>query len=213
LWISPGQVGAQQCCARTTKWASRARLNRVENWFCSTGYWRRVTQRQVLPWMISGASLGDHVLEIGAGPGAATPELRRLAPRVTSLEWSHAFAANLAAREREGNGSVLQGDAAALPFENESFTSVIAVLVLHHLRSREQQDRAFCEIYRVLRPGGVFLAGEIPDGWLQRAIHWKSTFVPVPPASIPARLGGAGFSRVTLISRRGGFGFQAFKGA
>jgi len=188
-------------------------VNRLENWFCSTGYWRRVTQERVLPWIIAGVPLGDHVLEIGAGPGAATQELRRLAPQVTSLEWSHAFAANLAAQDRDGKGSVLQGDASALPFANESFSSAFAVLVLHHLRSSDQQDRAFCEIYRVLRPGGVFLAGEIPDGWLQRAIHWKSTFIPVPPASIPARLGGAGFSRVTLISRRGGFGFQAFKSA
>jgi len=188
-------------------------VNRLENWFCSTGYWRRVTQERVLPWIIAGVPLGDHVLEIGAGPGAATQELRRLAPQVTSLEWSHAFAANLAAQDRDGKSSVLQGDASALPFANESFSSAFAVLVLHHLRSSDQQDRAFCEIYRVLRPGGVFLAGEIPDGWLQRAIHWKSTFIPVPPASIPARLGGAGFSRVTLISRRGGFGFQAFKSA
>ncbi len=133
-------------------------MNRLENWFCSTGYWRRVTQKQVLPWIISGASLGDHVLEIGAGPGAATPELRRLARRVTSLEWSHAFAANLAAREGDSNGSVLQGDAATLPFANESFSSAVAVLVLHHLRSCEQQDQALCEIYRVLRPGGVLLA-------------------------------------------------------
>lgn len=211
MWIWPGQAGAPQCCAHTTPLVARTVVNRLENWFCSTGYWRRVTQKQVLPWITSGVSLGDHVLEIGAGPGAATPELRRLARRVTSLEWSHAFAANLAAREGDSNGSVLQGDAAILPFANESFSSAVAVLVLHHLRSCEQQDQALCEIYRVLRPGGVFLATEIPDGWLQRAIHWKSTFVPVKPAAIPERLAAAGFSRVTVISRRAGFGVQAFK--
>jgi len=136
--------------------------------------------------------------------------LRRLTSRVTSLEWSHAFAADLAALDLDGKGCVLQGDAATLPFANESFSSAIAVLVLHHLRSREQQDRALCEIYRVLRPGGVFFAAEIPDGWLQRAIHWKSTFIPLASATIPARLAAAGFSHMTMASRRVGFQFQAF---
>ncbi len=186
-------------------------VNSLENWFCSTAYWRRVTQKQVLPWIVSGAPLGDHVLEIGSGPGAATQELRRLASRVTSLEWSHAFAADLAALDLNGQGCVLQGDAATLPFANESFSSAIAVLVLHHLRSRELQDRALCEVYRVLRPGGVFFAAEIPDGWLQRAIHWKSTFVPLASAAMPARLAAAGFSHMTMASRRAGFQFQAFK--
>jgi ubiquinone/menaquinone biosynthesis C-methylase UbiE len=186
-------------------------MNRLENWFCSTSFWRQVTQRKLLPWMFSGAELGQHLLEIGAGPGAATEELRRRVARVTSIEYSHAFAVGLVARRRGCKGGVLQGDAAALPFANGSFSSAIAVLVLHHLRSIELQDRAFAEIYRVLRPGGVFFAFEIQDGWLQHAIHRNSTFVPVEPASIPARLTAAGFSRVTVDLRRGGFRLRAMR--
>jgi SAM-dependent methyltransferase len=186
-------------------------VNALENWFCSTKYWQRITQREVLPWMISGASLGDHVLEIGSGPGAATQELRRLAQRVTSLEYSHSFAANLAARDRNGNGSVLQGDATALPFAEKSFSSAIAVLMLHHLRSREEQERAFREIFRVLRPGGIFFAVDIPDRLLHRAIHWCSTFVPIDPVTIPTQLAGAGFSQVNVQFRPGGFGFRGVR--
>lgn len=186
-------------------------MNRLENWFCSTSFWRRVTQRRLLPWILSGSPLGDHVLEVGAGPGAATAALRRQAARVTSLEYDHAFAAALAAHHRNGNEAVLQGDAAVLPFTANTFSSAIAILVLHHLRSRELQDCAFAEIYRVLRPGGLFFAFEIPDGWLQHAIHRNSTFVPVPPASVPARLTAAGFSRVTVDFRRGGFRLRAVK--
>jgi len=152
---------------------------------------------------------GDHVLELGAGPGAATDELRRRVARVTSLEYSHTFAAALAARQHGTNAGALQGDAAALPFADRSFSSVIAVLVLHHLRAGEAQDRAFAEVHRVLRPGGCFFAFEIRDGWLQRAIHKNSTFVPVQPASVPARLTAAGFSRVTVDIRRGGFRIRA----
>ena len=49
-------------------------------------------------------------------------------------------------------------DAAALPFEDESFDLVFGHAVLHHL---PDLDRAFAEFHRVLRPGGtLFFAGE-----------------------------------------------------
>jgi SAM-dependent methyltransferase len=187
-------------------------MNRLENWFCATSFWRYVTQSRLLPWVLSGTDLGDHVLEIGAGPGAATAELRRRAARVTSLEYDLRFAASLIAKKRAALGSVLQGDTASLPFADRSFSSALAILVLHHLRSAELQNKAFAEIFRVLRPGGFFLAFEIPDGRLQRAIHKASTFVPVSPASIPARLSAAGFSRVTVNLVRGGFRLRAMRG-
>ena len=180
-------------------------MNRLENWFCATGFWRIVTQHKLLPWMISESVLGEHVLELGAGPGAGTAELRRLAPCVTSIDYSHAFAAGLARRTPGAPASVVQGDAAMLPFADSSFSAAIAILMVHHLQSRELQNRAFGEIRRVLKPGGVFLAFEIQDGWLPRAIHRHSTFIPVSAASMPASLSVAGFARVTVDIRFGGF--------
>lgn len=189
-------------------------MNRFENWFCASWFWRSVTRRQLLPWILSGSQLGEHVLELGAGPGAATRELSRLAGHVTSLEYGHAFAASLSARMRGANVAnvqVLQGDAAQLPFPDATFSSTIAILVLHHLPSPELQDRAFAEICRVLRPGGVFFAFEIQDGWLHRFGHTRSTFVPVSPGSANSRLHAAGFSRVTVDLRRGGFRMRALR--
>jgi SAM-dependent methyltransferase len=186
-------------------------MNAYETWFCGTRFWRWITQRQVLPWILQGSELGDHVLELGAGPGAATQELGRLAPRVTSLEYDHAFAAKLGVRFNGSNATAIQGDASTLPFADSTFSSAIAVLMLHHLRSSGLQDRAFAEIWRVLRPGGVFLAVEIPDAWLHRVGHIKSTFVPVMPASAFARLTAVGFSKVTVDFRRGGFRIRALR--
>ena len=186
-------------------------MNACETWFCGTRLWRWVTRRQLLPWILQGSELGEHVLEVGAGPGAATEELERLAGRVTSLEYDHAFAAKLGARLNGSNTAVIQGDAAALPFADGSFSSAIAILMLHHLRSSELQDRAFAEICRTLQPGGVFLAFDIQDGWLHRVAHVCSTFVPITPASAFARLTAAGFSKVTIDIRRGGFRIRALR--
>jgi SAM-dependent methyltransferase len=186
-------------------------MNRFETWFCGSPFWRYVTRWQVLPWILEGSELGEHVLELGAGLGAATEELRSRAARVTSLEYDYALAAKLGARLGGASVTVIQGDAATLPFSDGIFSSAIAILMLHHLRSNELQDRAFAEIWRVLRPGGVFLALEIQDGWLHRVGHTRSTFVPVTPASAFARLTTAGFSKVTVDFRRGGFRIRALR--
>ena len=109
--------------------------------------------------------------------------------------------------------TVVRGDAAALPFPDHSFSSVLAVLVLHHLRSREEQDHAFQEFHRVLRPGGMFFAFEIRDGWLHRAGHYRSTFVPVAPGSTFGRLSVAGFSRIAVDIERSAFRVAALRPA
>jgi ubiquinone/menaquinone biosynthesis C-methylase UbiE len=187
-------------------------MNAFENWFCGTSFWRRVTERTVLPWILNGYSLGDSVLELGAGLGATTEELRKRAESVTSLEYDHKFATKLGARFSNTNVNVLQGDAAALPFPDKSFSSVIAVLVLHHLKSPEQQQSAFAEIHRVLKPGGAFLAMEIKDGWLQRFGHIKSVFVPIAPSAISKQLTSFGFSEIVVESKGSSFRFAAVRG-
>lgn len=186
-------------------------MNTFERWFCGSAFWRYATRRQLLPWILQGSELGEHVLELGAGLGAATEELKRRATRLTSLEYDHAFAAKLGARMNGWHASVIQGDAAALPFPGGTFSSAIAILMLHHLRSRELQDRTFAEIYRVLRSGGVFVAFEIQDGWVHRFGHIRSTFVPLDPKSAIVKLTAVGFSNVTTDTRRGGFRIRALR--
>jgi SAM-dependent methyltransferase len=83
------------------------------------------------------------------------------------------------------------------------------VLVLHHLRSSDAQDRAFAEIFRVLKPGGVFVALEIQDGWLTRVAHFRSTFVPVSTDGLNSRLGAVGFTNVSVDNRGGAIRIRA----
>jgi ubiquinone/menaquinone biosynthesis C-methylase UbiE len=186
-------------------------MNAYETWFCGSWFWRWVTRRQLLPWVLEGSELGEHVLELGAGPGAATEELRLRAARVTSLEYDRAFAARLGTRVSGTNATVVQGDAANLPFPDKTFSSAIAILMLHHLRSAEFQDQALKEICRVLRPGGVFLAFEIQDGWMHKIGHIGSTFVPLAADSAIARLNAAGFPLASADLRRGGLRIRALR--
>jgi ubiquinone/menaquinone biosynthesis C-methylase UbiE len=182
-------------------------MNTLENWFCASRLWQNLTERRWLPWALEETDLGQHVLEVGAGPGAATAELTRRARSVTSLEYSHNFCVRL--HGKVGAANVVQGDASVLPFKSQTFTSAIAVLVLHHLRSTEAQDRAFAEIVRVLKPGGIFVALEIQDGWFTRVSHFRSTFVPVSQDGLNSRLRDAGFSNIRVINRNGGIRIRA----
>ena len=74
-----------------------------------------------MPWMLRDSHLGDQLLELGAGLGAATVELARRAPRVTSLKYDHALAVELRRRANLPNVTIIQGDAAALPFPDGTF--------------------------------------------------------------------------------------------
>jgi ubiquinone/menaquinone biosynthesis C-methylase UbiE len=161
--------------------------------------------------MFQGVDAGGDVLELGAGSGAATGFLLRKFSSVTSLEVSAAFASSLARKSRESGPRVVQGDATQLSFADETFHCVIAILMLHHLPSAELQAAALAEARRVLRSNGVFLAFEIHDGWLQRLIHTRSTFVPFAASSANARLNAAGFSRASVDFRRGGFLMRAHR--
>ncbi len=186
-------------------------MNAAEHFICSSSLWRQFTGRKLLPWILSGASLGDHLLEIGAGYGPATGHLQTRVGRITSLEYDHSSSLQLKSQNNRDTIAAVQGDATQLPFACKTFSSALAILVLHHLKSSELQDQMFAEAFRVLRPGGVFIAFEIPGNWLHRVGHIRSTFTPLLPSSAFARLTAAGFSKISLDVRRGGFRLTAIR--
>jgi SAM-dependent methyltransferase len=71
-------------------------------------------------------------------------------------------------------------DICSLPYNNEAFDYIIAVATYHHLQ-RDQQQTAFAELKRVLKPGGtVFITvwnRWQPRFWLKRKevrIPWRA---------------------------------------
>lgn len=56
-------------------------------------------------------------------------------------------------------GHFIVGDAFSLPLASHSFDMVLSLAFLHHIDDR-QVSHIFQEIYRVLKPGGVFVLAE-----------------------------------------------------
>lgn len=186
-------------------------MNRIHRWLCSSALWRCGLERKLLPWVLDGAEFGDHLLEVGAGPGLTTDWLRLRVASLTALEIDPGLAASLAARLEATNVRVVEGDATDMAFPDGAFSSVVALTMLHHVPSAELQDRLLAEVYRVLRPGGVFLGTDTRWSWLLPLIHIGDTMVIVDPRTFKTRLERVGFAQVTVESAARAFRFRARK--
>jgi ubiquinone/menaquinone biosynthesis C-methylase UbiE len=183
-------------------------MNFAEHFFCSSSFWRSINDQKLLPWLLSNATLGDHLLEIGSGYGAATPHLQARVPRVTSLEYNLNNLRKLRDHAK-GQISAVCGDASRLPFASNSFSFATAILVLHHLKSAQAQDAALSELFRVLRPGAMLVGFEITPSWLQNIIHIGSSYTPLVPSTLNPRLVSAGFANISIDTHTAAFRFSA----
>jgi len=186
-------------------------MNRAHGVICSSGWWARTVERELLPWALAGVELGDDVLEIGPGFGATTRVLAEHVPALSVLELDSGYCERL--RRRLGDRvEVMQGDATEMPFGDGRFSGVLAFTMLHHVPSRERQDMLLAEVSRVLRPGGVFAGSDsLATGLPFRLLHVGDTLVPVAPEELGERLLGAGLAEPRV--QRGGrsFRFRATK--
>jgi len=115
----------------------------------------------------SGLDVGDWVLEIAPGPGYLAIELARLGFEVTALDVSRAFV-RIAKENAARVGVTIEfrhGDAAAMPFEDESFDFLVCRAAFKNF---SDPIGALKEMRRVLRPGGhgrlIDMRREASDG-------------------------------------------------
>ena len=131
---------------------------------------------------------GDRVLDVGAGFGRHAFEVARRGARIVALDYGEAevvstrstVAAMVEAGEIPADrfGGALRGDATCLPFPDDSFDVVITSEVLEHI---QDDVAAIAEMYRVLKPGGIF-AVTVPS-WLPEVINWRLSSDYHAPAS------------------------------
>jgi SAM-dependent methyltransferase len=188
-------------------------VNLIHNLLCSSRWWARRVEDELLPWGLQGVELGDEVLEVGPGFGATTRVLSSRPGRLTVLELDRGYCERLRAALGD-SVHVIEGDATELPFQDARFSAAVCFTMLHHIPSRELQDRALAEIARVLRPGGVFAGTDsIGTGTIFRLIHVGDILLPIDPDELPSRLEAAGLTEPKVRRGERAFRFSARKPA
>ena len=112
----------------------------------------------------------QRLLDLATGTGAFPILLRRrgFMGKIVGLDRNRAMLA-LAGRKCGARIGLIQGDLARLPFTDASFD---AVTMGYGLRYVEDTRETLKEIYRLLRPGGVFVSLDfgLPDNWWYRRV-------------------------------------------
>jgi len=165
---------------------------------CGGDEWRSM-MRSIVPSAIGDVQLGDDVLEVGPGYGAATDVVSESVGQLTAVELDPKLVDYLTDRFASlPQVLIKQGDATALEFGDGQFTGAICFTMLHHVPSGELQDRLFAEVCRVLRPGAAFVASDNLANPELESHHEGDTYNPIDPTTLPERLEAAGFVDVTV---------------
>jgi SAM-dependent methyltransferase len=139
---------------------------------------------------------GLHWLEMGCGTGPNLKWLAQKGIRVSGIDISRNALA-LARRQLEDSGlgdriaELAEGSVAATPFPDAAFDGIFEALVFQHL-AREDRAKAFAEVRRLLKPGGVFIGNMLDAGhtiYLQR----RAEELKDDPGTLLLRDGGSNF--------------------
>jgi ubiquinone/menaquinone biosynthesis C-methylase UbiE len=174
-------------------------MNKNHATVCTSPEWAEHIQTDILPVVTRDIDLGQHMLEIGPGPGAATEWLRHKVGKLTAIEIDDAAARLLADRYAGTNVEIVTGSAARLGYPDASFDSAGCFTMLHHVPTTAVQNKILAEAFRVLRPGAVLIGSDSLASNDLHHFHADDTYNPVDPASLLCRLQTMGFDKITIM--------------
>jgi ubiquinone/menaquinone biosynthesis C-methylase UbiE len=118
------------------------------------------------------AQARGRTLEVGAGTGLNLPHYPDAVSHLVLAEPVEAMSDRLATRAaaRDGDTRVIAAPAEELPFDDDSFDTVVSTMVICTV---EDPERALAEIARVLRPGGQLLFIEHVRSDSPRLARWQ----------------------------------------
>jgi ubiquinone/menaquinone biosynthesis C-methylase UbiE len=175
----------------------------VWNWESPAGKVRWLRRVEMLS---SALQSGDSVLELGCGTGYFTRELVKKDVQITAIDISPELIEKAKLEIKSENVSFQVQNAYQTDFGMNRFDAVIGSSVLHHL----EIEKAFSEIYRVLKPGGIIAFTEPnmlnPQIALQKNIPWLKRKLGDSPDEtaffswkIKKLLQGSGFAEIKVI--------------
>jgi ubiquinone/menaquinone biosynthesis C-methylase UbiE len=174
-------------------------MNKNHAEVCGSPEWAAYIQEEILPSLTQHADLGDEMLEIGPGPGAATEWLRDKVKKLTVIEIDESAASRLAETYAGSNVEVVTGDATNLSYPDASFDSVGSFTMLHHVPTAALQNKIVAEAFRVLRPGGVLIASDSVASNGLHDFHADDTYNPIEPGTVITRLQTIGFGSLIVM--------------
>ncbi len=186
-------------------------MNLWHRWYCRSAGWAKVVHEYMMPGVVGDNVLGDHVLEIGPGPGLTSDWLRARVPRLTAIEIDPKLARSLKTRLDGTNVTVVEGDATSMPFPDAAFTGAVCFTMLHHVPSPGLQDKLLAEACRVLKPGGIIVGSDSTPSLRWNLYHLFDTRTPVDPDGFAPRLEAAGFAEPSIRRGPNYFSFRAVK--
>jgi ubiquinone/menaquinone biosynthesis C-methylase UbiE len=108
-----------------------------------------------------GEKLSPRILDICCGTGSVILSFKERFPESVAVGYDFSPGMLSKAREKDRSGQVrfVEGDAASLPFEDDSFDVVTCSHALYELKG-DSREMALREMKRVVRPDGVVLVME-----------------------------------------------------
>jgi ubiquinone/menaquinone biosynthesis C-methylase UbiE len=152
-------------------------MNKTEFWLMNNPMRRALMsfEARKLKKMSGKDSLGS-ILELGCGEGQGTRNILRLfsPSSIHAIDLDPKMIARAKQRVADKRVNFAVGDAASLSFsKNASFDAVFDFAIIHHIPN--WQD-CLSEVYRVLKPGGLFLLEDLSiesftEGRLGKTVH------------------------------------------
>ena len=132
---------------------------------------------------------GDDVLDVACGTGNAAIPAARAGGRVVGVDFAPEMFAAARARAAVAGVAVdwVEGDAEALPFDDDRFDVVVSTF---GAMFAPRHDLVAAELLRVLRPGGrLGLCSWTPEGTVGDFFRVLARHVPPPPGPAPTLWG------------------------
>lgn len=157
------------------------------------GVWSRLAGDVFIDWLAP--QPGQRWIDIGCGNGAFTELLvQRCAPaEIQGIDPSEAQLGFARSRHIAGVARFQQGDAMALPFDDNRFDAAVMALVIFFV---PQPEKGIAEMKRVVKPGGTISAyvwdilepGGFPMGPMQEELRAMGRKPMLPPRADVSRV-------------------------